>query len=109
MRVINSFGLSAEAAQVLPHLLQFTPEHRNQARELQGAILTFQAELQAALEEMWPNRANDDAGGAGELNVTSWAERMEERRRERENAVKSIVKPALGATDSSWRVDILDV
>ncbi|OCB85125.1 IkappaB kinase complex, IKAP component [Sanghuangporus baumii] len=107
-KLVGRFGeIQSDSEQVLPHLLQFSPEHRNEARELQVKISSFQVELQEAVDDVWPT--NDTGDGASEMNVTSWAERMEERRRERENAIKTIAKPVLEYNESSWRSDIFGV
>ncbi|KAL5512586.1 hypothetical protein ACEPAG_3239 [Sanghuangporus baumii] len=109
-KLVGRFGeIQSDVEQVLPHLLQFSPEHRNEARELQIKISSFQAELQEALDEVWPTKPNGTEDGASEMNATSWAERTEERRRERENAVKSVIKPVLISSESSWRADIFGV
>lgn len=92
-----------DVAQLIPHLLQFTDEHRAGARSLQNEIEEFHAQLQEALDEIWPSKTAD-----GEQNVpaSSWAERMEEKRRERKAAVDAILKPELKDA-SQKRIDIL--
>lgn len=94
---------------LIPHLLQFTPEHRKEAHGLQNELSAFQTELQASLDDVWPTRGGEAGDASGELSVSSWAERMEDKRRERKRAVESIVKPDLGSNELSWRIDILDL
>ena len=102
---------SAEAAELLLHLVQFTAEHREEARSLQQEITTFRAELQKALDEVWPANRGDttDAGTSGAAGALSWAERMEEKKRERKSAIDRIVKPEITTTEEAWRVQLLDV
>ncbi|EJD08171.1 IkappaB kinase complex, IKAP component [Fomitiporia mediterranea MF3/22] len=107
--VVRFDEVQNDAAQILPHLLQFSPEHRNEAHSLQSELSVFRAELQVVLNEAWPAKNGNATDGTGETNSSSWAERMEEKKRERTRAVESVVKPEMGVNDMSWKVDILHV
>ena len=37
---------------MLPHMLQFTDEHREEGEVLQGVLVTFQEDLSKAIEEV---------------------------------------------------------
>ena len=101
--------MTGDAEQLIPHLLRFSDEHREEARSLQEDLSDFRTELQAALDEIWPTTgaAEEDADVANSAQTaSSWASRMEERRRDKENAIRRIVKPTLAP---AWHVDLLDV
>lgn len=84
--------------------MQFTEEHREEARDLQNEMKAFREQLQEVLSEVWPTKSGDDDEGAPSL---SWAERMEEKKRERKTAVDSITKPALQKCEAEWKVEFL--
>lgn len=42
-----------EAGKLLPHMLQFTDEHREEGAVLQKELVAFQEELSKAIEEVW--------------------------------------------------------
>lgn len=104
---VNRIG---EAEQLLPHLMQFSEGHRAEARSLQTEIDAFTAELEAVINEVWPHKAEqmDEAGNPlPSTTTTSWAERMEEKRRQRQDAVQRIEKPE--PSKVGWRVNVLDL
>lgn len=43
----------AEAGKFLPHMLQFTEEHREEGKAFQGELMAFQEELTKSVEEVW--------------------------------------------------------
>jgi elongator complex protein 1 len=45
--------LLGEAGKLLPHMLQFTDEHREEGKALQEALVGFQEELSKVIEEVW--------------------------------------------------------
>ncbi|KAI0314583.1 IKI3 family-domain-containing protein [Amylostereum chailletii] len=94
-----------EASSLVPHLLQLTDEHRAEARELQDELAAFEKELAEAIAQVWPMAPGEVEG---EEPQDSWAQRMEEREKEREQAVKAVVKPSLRSS-SEWRTKLLDV
>lgn len=96
------------------HLVQLSAEHREEARNLQREIHDFRVQLQKALDEVWP--AKNDSGEIGaeaginsSAGATSWAERMEERKRERKSAVERIAKPEITTSEDTWRVQVLEI
>lgn len=98
-----------ETAALVPHLLRFTSSHRTAARELQNEAAAFSHEMAEAFDEVWPS-STEDAGTAAEAAAEppdSWAARMVEREKERELAIKAIMKPEL-RTASSWCARLLD-
>ena len=104
MRCHGSVPLD-ETAALVPHLLRFTPSHRTAARELQNEVAAFSREMAEAFDEVWPS-STDDAETPAEP-ADSWAVRMAEREKERERAIKAIIKPELRAA-SSWCTRLLD-
>ena len=71
-------------------------------------MLSFRQELEEALNDIWPSKA-DGQEGDPHLNASTWAERMEEKKRERESAVKAIQKPALTKEVDSLDLSILHI
>ena len=74
-----------------------------EAHDLQVELLDFENELAEAVDEMWPAvLAEAEAETQG-----SWATRMEDRVKERETAVKAVLKPELRKTEK-WRTKLVD-
>lgn len=96
-----------EAVALVPHLLRLTPVHRTAARELQNEVAAFSREIAEAFDEVWP-APTEDTETAVEPTAESWEARMAEREKERERAVKAIVKPELRAPET-WRTRLVDV
>jgi elongator complex protein 1 len=94
-----------ETAALVPHLLRFTPSHRTAARGLQNEVAAFSREMAEAFDEVWPSSIEDAETPAEPAD--SWAARMAEREKERERAIKAIIKPELRAA-SSWCTRLLD-
>jgi len=93
-----------EAHSLLPHLLQFTAEHREEAESLQADISSFEAELKTAIDEIWAKPSqNEDEPHEPE----GWAKRMQDKIRDRQIAMERIVKPPL--PDGDWKDDIRSV
>lgn len=105
MRCHGSVPLD-ETAALVPHLLRFAPLHRTAARELQNEVAAFSREMAGAFDEVWPSSAEDAEMPAEPAD--SWAARMAEREKERERAIKAIIKPEVRAA-SSWCTRLLDV
>ena len=100
---VKLISATDDVAQLIPHLLQFTDEHRAGARSLQNEVEVFHAQLQDALDEIWPSKTAD---GEQSVPTSSWAERMEEKRREKKAAVDAILKPELKDI-AQKKIDIL--
>ncbi|PFH52192.1 hypothetical protein AMATHDRAFT_74468 [Amanita thiersii Skay4041] len=96
-----------EAGDLLPHLLQFTPEHRQEGRSLQNQTTEFEAELSTALEEVWAKQSAED--GNPQPVVDSWAARMDELARNKAiSPIDKIAKPELSRRDD-WRIELFDM
>jgi elongator complex protein 1 len=104
MRYRGSVPLD-ETAALVQHLLRFTPSHRIAGRELQNEVAVFSREVAKAFDEVWPPSIGDAEMPAEPAD--SWAARMAEREKERERAIKAIIKPELRAA-SSWCTRLLD-
>ena len=84
----------------MPHLLQFTSEHREEGLGLQNEVDAFEMELKESVEEIWtrPVEENEESIPDG------WASRMAEVERGRVvNALDKVAKPDL-FRGSDWRV-----
>jgi elongator complex protein 1 len=81
--------------------------HRTAARELQKEVAAFSREMAESCDEIWP-APTEDTETATEPTADSWATRMAEKEKERERAVKAIVKPELRAPET-WRTRLVDV
>ncbi|KDQ56269.1 hypothetical protein JAAARDRAFT_36447 [Jaapia argillacea MUCL 33604] len=97
-----------ETSNLLPHLLQFTPEHRAEGISLQSDLAAFEVELKQAVEEVWtrpPSETQQDEEGAvGD----GWAKRMEQIEKNRMvNPLDKVVKPDVSAGE--WRIPLLDI
>lgn len=64
----------------MPHLLEFTDEHREEAEGLQDELDSFAKELAMALEEVWARPADAEEG---ETSLEGWAARMQEYQKQR--------------------------
>ena len=74
-----------------------------ETKALQKEITVFREELEMALDEIWPPKPEEQENSGASV-TSSWAERMEEKRRERKNAVEAITKPSI-----SRQVDAIDL
>lgn len=87
----------------MPHLLQFTSEHREEGLGLQNEVGTFEVELKECIEEIW-TRPVEENGVGGASVPDSWVSRMAEVERGRvENPLDKIAKPDL-FQGKDWRV-----
>ena len=83
----------------MPHLLQFTSEHREEGLGLQNEVEAFEKELKESVEEIWtrPVEENEEEGGG-------WASRMAEVEKARAvNPLDKVAKPDLFRV-SDWKV-----
>ncbi|KAI0061864.1 IkappaB kinase complex, IKAP component [Artomyces pyxidatus] len=94
-----------DASNLIPQLLQFTPAHRDEARSLQQELTELEQEVARSLDDAWPKPSEDVEG---EEPQDSWASRMAEKEKDREQAVKNILRPDLRGTEV-WRMRLLDV
>ncbi|KAG6839915.1 hypothetical protein C0991_010395 [Blastosporella zonata] len=96
-------SIQDEAKALLPHLLQFTPEHREEGVAMQQHLLDFEEELKRSLEEIWSKPPE-------EVPIDSWATRMEDAEREkRVNPVDKLPKPELPSSSKGWRINLFDL
>jgi elongator complex protein 1 len=84
----------------LPHLLQFTAEHRDKGLGLQNEVEAFEIELKEDIEEIW-NRPVEENGVDG----ASWAPRTEVKS---VDPVEKVVKPDI-SQGNGWKVKLFDV
>jgi elongator complex protein 1 len=104
--LINSPVLTekAETRSLLPHLLQFTAEHREEGLGLQNEVEAFEVELKESVEEIWTRPVVDEENGVGASVPDSWASRMAEVEKDRVvNPLDKVAKPDLFQR-SDWRV-----
>ncbi|KAF8058697.1 pol II transcription elongation factor [Lyophyllum atratum] len=90
-----------EVRGLLPHLLQFTLEHRQEGAAMQQRLAEFSEELKLSLEEIWFIPSED-------VPVDSWASRMEEVEKKRVNPVDKVPKPELPSSSNGWRINLFD-
>jgi elongator complex protein 1 len=89
-----------DAANLLPHLVYFTPEHRAEAVKLQDELVRFHEELRDALEVIWTKPEGSPA------EDDSWAKRMELAEKAKSvDAIEKVLKPDL--TSMVWVVKLL--
>ncbi|KAF8661467.1 hypothetical protein AX16_001304 [Volvariella volvacea WC 439] len=100
-KLVGRFSITRDLAKnLLPHLFQFTEEHREEGLELQMQISEFEKELQEALDEIWFRPEED-----GE----TWASRMEEIERKKQvNPVDRVTKPDFLA-GKDWKIDLYNL
>ncbi|KAL0955653.1 hypothetical protein HGRIS_001880 [Hohenbuehelia grisea] len=95
-----------EARLLLPFLFQFTPEHRAEGTSLQADLSSLQAELQAALDDIWATKPSSESEESE--NMDTWAARMQEAEKARAvEPVSKIAKPEVGSC--GWRLKMLDL
>jgi elongator complex protein 1 len=90
----------------LPHLLQFTAEHREEGLGLQNEVEAFEIELKESVEEIWtrPAEENEENGVGGASIPDGWASRMAEVERGRVvNPLDKVAKPDL-FRGTDWQV-----
>lgn len=86
----DSFNVD-DAHNLLPHLLQFSHEHRGEAANLQEEVSDFEKEISEAVNEIWkkPAEAEGDA-----QTSDSWVTRMQEHdRRQAIDPMEKVAKP----------------
>ncbi|RPD57919.1 IkappaB kinase complex IKAP component [Lentinus tigrinus ALCF2SS1-6] len=101
--------VQADSSALLPHLLQFTEEHRAEAASLQEELRDFAEELRGTVEEIWKKAPESEEGGAesGAPSADSWAARMEaHEKRKNVNPADNIVKPELAKQE--WKLKLPD-
>lgn len=91
----------------MPHLFQFTPEHRDEGLDLQKELGGLEEEMKQALEEIWLKPSTKDEGESVEADTR--APRTEEREKARQiDPSEKVPKPELPRADG-WRMSLLDI
>ncbi|KAJ6488261.1 pol II transcription elongation factor [Mycena vitilis] len=100
-KLVGRFNATqSDARQLLPHLSQFTPEHEAEGFALQAELTAFELELIDAVDEIWNKSVGEETDGVRD----SWAQRMEDRAKERRvDPMERVVKPDPKATEE-WRM-----
>lgn len=74
----------------MPHLLQFTAEHRDEGLGLQNEVEAFEVELKESIEEIWTRPCEEN----GTNTPDGWASRMAEVERDKAvNPLDKVAKP----------------
>ncbi|KAJ8489069.1 hypothetical protein ONZ51_g3188 [Trametes cubensis] len=107
-KLVTRFNTTqADSASLLPHLLQFTEEHRAEAASLQQELQDFAAELSAAVEEIWKKAPESEEPTETAPAPDSWAARMEAYEKQKHiNPVDKVAKPELGKPE--WKLRLPD-
>jgi len=95
----------------LPHLARFIPEHRAEGSDLHDQLVKLRHDLRDAVDDIWLKQS-----GSGALNgeileapvqADSWAARMEQRIKVRQEAVNRIEKPLIG--EMKWDIQLMEL
>ena len=95
-----------EAGKLLPHMVQFTDEHRQEGKALQAELVNFQEELSKAIEEVWtrPPELKDLTNGVDTTAVNPLPGMGEMAKPQ--DPLDNIPKPQI--TEPTWRVALWD-
>lgn len=94
-----------DASRLIPHLLQFTSEHREEGQSLQDELAAFETELKEAIDWIW---TKTDENGEPEVTEDTWRMRMEQLEKERKiNPVDKVPKPEVDSK-GDWALKILN-
>ncbi|KAK7052844.1 putative elongator complex protein 1 [Paramarasmius palmivorus] len=100
-----------EAGKLLPHLLQFTLQHREEGLEMQDDVARLEQELKDAIDEIWAKTMSNEGReeqGPTVPTTDSWAARMEEVERNRRiNPIDRVTKPEILTAD--WRLKLYEI
>ncbi|KAG7091295.1 hypothetical protein E1B28_010341 [Marasmius oreades] len=107
-----------EVGKLLPHLLQFSAEHRLEGLEMQKDVDGFERELKEGVDEVWTKAAEGDTDDGigqnqeGQETIAlrdSWAARMEEAERNRRiNPIDRVSKPEI-TLNQDWKMKLLEL
>ena len=101
---------SAEVESLLPHLAQFTPEHRAEGSDLHDQLVKLRHDLRDAVDDIWANKTSGALNGENTetpVQADSWAARMEQRIKDRKESVNRIEKPPIG--EMKWDIQLLEL
>ncbi|KAK7472275.1 putative elongator complex protein 1 [Stygiomarasmius scandens] len=109
-KLVGRFSVTRdEGSRLLPHLLQFTPEHREEGLAMQQELAEFEVELNAAVEEIWAVQPGDLSDPTDSTPRDSWAARMEEaEKNKRVNPVERVPKPEMSADKRDWKLKLYE-
>ncbi|KIK60852.1 hypothetical protein GYMLUDRAFT_244010 [Collybiopsis luxurians FD-317 M1] len=133
--VVRFSATRGEGKRLLPHLLKFTANHREEGQVMQRELEEFEKELRDAVDEIWAATAgtggvsgetDNMSNGDGQTQIEtaalpplpqsaqlqdSWAARMEEAERLRRiNPVERVAKPQVdGNGDGDWKMRLFEV
>lgn len=95
-------AFEGEAQSLLPHLAQFTSEHREGGIALQNDISQFEAELKEDVEKIWKK---SDEADAAQMSMPEDRQQQEKR----VQPIDKLPKPDVGKGIDDWRVRMFDV
>jgi len=98
-----------EVQKLLPHLLQFSPEHREEGRELQRDYQSLEEELGDRVTEIWKKPPQESEGVETEDTATLvniWMRKTEEPEKNRVSAFERVPKPEMGKHE--WKMRLYD-
>ncbi|KII95516.1 hypothetical protein PLICRDRAFT_96071 [Plicaturopsis crispa FD-325 SS-3] len=96
----------SEVTSLLPHLLQFSAEHRDEGMTLQDHLRSFELELDAALEEIW--KKPSDTQNKTASGEDTWATRMQEIETAKQTSpMERVPKPVISVGD--WLMRLFEV
>ncbi|EIW80500.1 pol II transcription elongation factor [Coniophora puteana RWD-64-598 SS2] len=100
-KLVSRFtAVQGEVSRLLPHLFQFSAEHRVEGLALQADAAAFQDELTRAIDEIW-KRPEGDAE-----TEDSWAARMQQKEKERQvDPLQRVSRPEIPGAD--WGLKLL--
>ncbi|KAI0076404.1 IkappaB kinase complex IKAP component [Panus rudis PR-1116 ss-1] len=95
-----------EGTHLLPHLFQFTEEHKAEGIELQRELNDLEEELKAAVDEIWTKKPEDVETTTAE----GWAARMQEYEKQRRiDPLEKVQKPNLGPNEWNPKIAVLSI
>ncbi|KAJ7799963.1 pol II transcription elongation factor [Mycena olivaceomarginata] len=99
-KLVGRFNATqGDARELLPHLSQFTPEHDDEGFSLQAEMAEFEQELSEAVEEIWKKSVEEETSVQD-----SWAQRMEDKAKERQtDPIDRVAKPGIKGNEE-WRM-----
>ncbi|KAI0828044.1 IkappaB kinase complex IKAP component [Trametes gibbosa] len=107
-KLVTRFNVTqTDGASLLPHLLQFTDEHRVEAASLQQELSGLAEELSEAVEEIWKKAPESEEPSEALRPMDSWAARMEAHEKQKHiSPVDKVVKPELARPE--WKLQLPD-
>ncbi|KAJ7252430.1 IKI3 family-domain-containing protein [Mycena haematopus] len=99
-KLVGRFNATqADVRQLLPHLSQFTPEHHEEGLALQAEVAEFEQEFFEAVEEIWRKPVGEET-----ITQDSWAQRMDDKAKERRiDPIERVAKPDPKGNEE-WRM-----